>query len=258
MRLGTTGAVLASWLVVAPRRSGPSVGCNRGAAAPNTHTRLRLFADSGGYCQDPTCHRALFEDTEDENIHLAEMAHIFAASDTGPRACGDMTEEERGAYENLILLCSNCHTRIDKAPNAYPDSRILTWKREHKERIANLFGATEYRSRELAYAAIEPLLHENRTIFELYGPETDERYNPEGEMPVHWKRKILSRILPNNRRLLSMIDANKRHLQGKERALVERFRQHVNDFEAKHLGPPDAPSGLRFPVDMHELFKVST
>lgn len=234
------------------------MGCSRGAAAPSAHTRLRLFADSAGYCQDPSCHRPLFEDAGDENIHVAEMAHIFAASHTGPRARPDMTEEERGAYENLILLCSNCHTRIDKVPNAYADSKIFAWKHGHKERIANLFGVTEYTSRELAYAAIEPILLENQTIFEVYGPETDEQYNPESEMPAHWKRKIITRILPNNRRLLTIIDANRRYLETEERVLVERFRQHVNDFEAKHLGPPNTPSGLRFPPEMRELFKVAS
>lgn len=101
------------------------MGCDRGKASPDTNTQRRLFAASGGYCQNPGCNRALFVETDTTKISVAEMAHIFAAQDDGPRANPELTEEERGAFANLILLCANCHTVIDKAPEAFPDSAIL-------------------------------------------------------------------------------------------------------------------------------------
>jgi len=79
--------------------------CSRGEATPNAHTKLRLFADSAGYCQNPACNRPLFIDAGDKNIHIAEMAHVFAAADDGPRANPILTNAERGRFENLILLC---------------------------------------------------------------------------------------------------------------------------------------------------------
>jgi hypothetical protein len=88
----------------------------------------------------------------------------------------------------------------------------------------------------------------------MYGPETDERFNLESTLPKQWVRKIQKAILPNNRRILSIVEANRRYLTGDEIALFELYRQHVDDFEAKHLGLSDV-SGTRFPRDFAEVFK---
>ncbi len=233
------------------------MSCPRGKANPNDHTKLRLFAASAGYCQSPTCHRSLFLDTKSRNIHIAEMAHVFAASDTGPRANIELTEEERGEYENLILLCAACHTIIDKAPLDYPDNLVLEWKHRHVERIATLFGAVEYASREAARAAIEPPLAENWMIFREYGPDNEYRFDPESELAEVWQRKVCSHILPNNRKLLAILVANRRHLWEHELATLEVFRQHIDDMEARHLADGIATVGRRFPVGMSILLTES-
>lgn len=230
------------------------MACSRGLAAPTAHTKLRLFADSGGFCQNPTCPLALFEEVEEEEFHLAEMAHIVAASDDGPRGDAPLTVEERGDYDNLILLCPTCHTRIDKAPKAFPPSVVLAWKREHKRRIADLFGFREYATRAAARRAVEPLLAENRTIHREYGPlNEDSRSNPESDLPAQWKRKILAKVIPNNRRVLQTIEANRAHLTPAEIETFELFKQHVDDFEARHLGEPGLCGGKLFPTEMEHV-----
>ena len=75
--------------------------CSRGKANPKQNTRIRLFADSGGYCQNPGCAHELFLDLDSGPIHVAEMAHIFAANDDGPRGNVVLSEAERGTYETL-------------------------------------------------------------------------------------------------------------------------------------------------------------
>ena len=228
------------------------MSCPRGKASPNKHTKLRLFADSAGYCQNPNCLEKLFIDTGDNNIHIAEMAHVFSASNDGPRAKKEMTKEERGDYANLILLCANCHTKIDKSEKDYPDSLIFRWKQNHIEKISRLFGAVECNSREEVRNLIDPILIENNAIFETYGPMGDERFNPESDMPEQWIRKIRSIILPNNRKLLTVLDANRKLLNHSERKTLEIFRQHVDDFEAKHLGESDL-NGIMFPKEMENI-----
>ena len=99
---------------------------------------------------------------------------------------------------------------------------------------------------------------ENRTIFETYGPLGDDRFNPESEVAVVWRRKVLARILPNNRKLLMIIDANRRHLTPAEEAVLERFRQHVDDLEDRHVGGGTAAEGTRFPAGMNELLGGDT
>jgi hypothetical protein len=61
------------------------MACNRGRATPNAATKLKLFTDSAGFCQNPECNTPLFPDGLEGYPHLAEMAHIFAAIDGGPR-----------------------------------------------------------------------------------------------------------------------------------------------------------------------------
>lgn len=226
--------------------------CNRGQANPNRTTTLRLFADSGGYCQRPDCSNPLFVEVGKKSIHIAEMAHIIAASPKGPRAA-TMHVADKGSYDNLILLCAICHTIIDKSPMDFPDNTIREWKRKHLERIKSLFGAVEYPDRASARKAIEPTLLENHSVFEQYGPNNDYRHDPESESAKVWQRKMQVIILPNNRKVLAILDANRRLLSESESKTLEAFRQHVDDLEAKHIGEGGCDVASRFPLGMNEI-----
>jgi len=229
------------------------MSCSRGQANPDRHTTLRLFADSGGYCQRPECTNRLFVDTGTKNVHVAEMAHIIAASGGGPRADATVTQVDKGSYDNLILLCANCHTTIDKAPADFPDNMIREWKRKHVERINSLFGAAEYPDRASARKAIEPALTENRAVFDQYGPNNAYSEDPESELAKVWQRKMRAIILPNNRKVLAILDANRRHLSGAEAKTLEAFRQHIDDLEAKHIGEGNGDVASRFPTGMSDI-----
>jgi hypothetical protein len=229
------------------------MSCSRGEAAPSGATKLRLFADSGGYCQNPHCLEPLFFETEKNDIHIAEMAHVIAAADSGPRGDPKTPLEDRGSYENLILLCANCHTKIDKAPDAFPDFVIFEWKKSHRERIAAAFGAREYDDRNTARSAIEPLLEQNKAIFDRYGPNESNSLDPESETARTWYLKVISSLLPNNRRILMILDANRKFLSKEEKEVLEEFRQHVDDFEARHLGATGVGGGIRFPPQISNI-----
>jgi hypothetical protein len=178
------------------------------------------------------------------------MAHIIAASGKGPRADAAARPADRGSYDNLILLCANCHTTIDKAPLDFPDNMIREWKRKHIERITSLFGAVEYPDRASAREAIEPALTENRAVFDAYGPSNDYHHDPESEIAKVWQRKMRAIILPNNRKVLTILDANRRHLNESEAKTLEAFRQHIDDLEAKHIGEGNGDVASRFPLAM--------
>lgn len=230
------------------------MACARGAASPDTNTQRRLFAASGGYCQNPNCVRELFIDADGQAVNVAEMAHVFAANDDGPRAKPELTKEERGAFENLILLCAICHTMIDKAPDAFPDTRILEWKREHAKKLAAVFGITKLPDRAAAREAIAPLLATNHAIFSQYGPHIEAARDPESGAAETWRRKMLTGILPNNNRVLAQLDANRHLLSGEELKTVEAFRQHVDDLEAVHIGGANEDAS-RFPVGMQTILE---
>jgi len=182
------------------------------------------------------------------------MAHIIAASDAGPRADALVRPVDRGAYENIILLCPTCHAIVDKAPQDYPDDLLRRWKANHRDKVRAAFGVVECAERPLARAAIEPVLEENKAIFDMYGPIGDHHLDPESEVAEVWRRKVIGRILPNNRRLLAMADANRQLLTPCERQVLERFWQHVDDLEARHIGGGRPMLGSQFPAAMAGLF----
>ncbi|MGE1081318.1 hypothetical protein ACQJ0O_03615 [Pseudomonas shirazensis] len=230
------------------------MACSRGAASPDAHTQKRLFASSGNYCQNPACANELFIDAAGKSIHIAEMAHVFAANNNGPRARPELSKAERGSFENLVVLCANCHTMVDKAPKAYPDDMMLRWKREHASKLQQLFGAVAFTDRASARAVIEPILIENHTIFKKYGPHIEDAANPESGAAERWKRKMLTRIIPNSRRVLSILDTNRSLLNVEERFVLEEFRQHIDDLESFHI-EGQMEDASRFPADMAKILE---
>lgn len=230
------------------------MACSRGAASPDAHTQRRLFAASAGYCQNPGCPNPIFMDAAGEPVLIAEMAHVFAANDTGPRAAPNLSKEDRGAFENLIMLCANCHSMVDKAPGAYPVESMLRWKREHADKLLGLFGAVKFASREEAREVVEPLLSENHAIFQQYGPHIPDAINPESGAAERWKRKMLIRILPNSRRILAVLDTNRHLLKSEEKSCLEQFRQHVDDLEAFHI-EDRRDDATRFPECFAEILE---
>jgi hypothetical protein len=228
------------------------LGCSRGKANPSAETRIRLFADSAGYCQNPGCTRQLFVQTgKGDAVHFAEMAHIFAASNDGPRSNADLNENERGAYENLILLCAICHTVIDKAPDDHPDTLIRQWKRDRADHLAALFGAAHLPSRAEVRKAIEPLMAANKVTLDAYGPATDAQFDPESDAPEVWRRKMLGVIIPNNKRIAAFLDKNRDHMVADEPKTFEEFRQHNDDLIARHL--EGVPGGRVYPRAMNQM-----
>lgn len=230
------------------------MACPRGAAAPDAHTQKRLFAASAGYCQNPSCSNPLFSDERGKSIHIAEMAHVYAASDNGPRGDSAMTEEARGSFENLIVLCANCHTRVDKAPEAFPDTMMHEWKLQHARKLEHVFGIVRLENRAEVRKLIEPLLTENHTIFNQYGPHVEAAWNPESGIAEQWERKVLSRVIPNNQKILAILDANRHLATPFERTALELFRQHVDDLQVFHI-QRIRQDGTRFPEGFAEIME---
>ncbi len=66
----------------------------------------------------------------DATVLLAEIAHIEASSDGGPRSNAGLSDADRDAYENLLLLCPTHHTLVDKQSNSYTVADLRDWKKE--------------------------------------------------------------------------------------------------------------------------------
>jgi hypothetical protein len=82
----------------------------------------------------PECRVALFAEATDYDpiVVIGEIAHVAAAADRGPRSIPVLRVSERNEYENLILLCQNCHARIDGQTGAYTIDRLKDIKQAHE------------------------------------------------------------------------------------------------------------------------------
>lgn len=100
---------------------------------PSTVRRLDIL--SGNICAEPTCENKLI--ARDGESIVSKICHIEAASDKGPRFNKDMSDDERRHFDNLILLCDECHTIIDNKNNEdkYPVALLQAWKKEHENKL---------------------------------------------------------------------------------------------------------------------------
>ncbi|WP_330359274.1 HNH endonuclease [Mycobacteroides franklinii] len=232
------------------------MACSRGAAEPSDPTRRRLWADSAGFCGNPDClTRLVVEDPDGQDVHFAEAAHIIAASETGPRGESAASAEERGAWNNLLLLCANCHTLVDKSAAAYPVDLLLEWKRSRIEKTEQALGIASFATREEARTSIQGLLVQNRVIHEDFGPDNDYSINPEAEEAAVWRRSVIETVIPNHRRILRVADGNRDLLLENEIRTIERYRSHVGDLEARHVHNRRGLVSRRYPTEMDNLFE---
>lgn len=63
---------------------------------------------------------------------IGEQAHIIATETDGPRGQNPLTKEERDSYHNIILLCPNHHTEIDKNECDWPPEKLHLTKSQHE------------------------------------------------------------------------------------------------------------------------------
>lgn len=108
-------------------------------------------------------------------------------------------------------------------------------------------------TRQSLKASIEPYFIENKEIFDVYGPMTVERFNPESEFPAIWRRKVQDYILPNNKKIVALIERDMHLLEAWELEVFMRYKQHINDFSAKHTGGTNLASGLAFPSEIRKI-----
>ena len=67
----------------------------------------------------------------------ARICHIRGLNPTSARHDPLMTDRERNAYENLIVLCPNCHDMVDELqPDRFTSEMLLDMKRRAEEHAA--------------------------------------------------------------------------------------------------------------------------
>ena len=104
-------------------------------------TQILLFTRAGGRCEFDGCNEYLLEHHVTlSEANFAEMAHIVAFREGGPRGQEGGRQGDINAVANLMLLCPKCHKEIDTRANEFPRAVLEQYKAAHEDRILHVTG----------------------------------------------------------------------------------------------------------------------
>ncbi|NGX63650.1 MAG: hypothetical protein KR126chlam6_01063 [Candidatus Anoxychlamydiales bacterium] len=111
----------------------------------------KLFQEAGWRCAVPTC--------PEGNVSLLQMAHIIPVEKDG-----------KDEFDNMIVLCSNCHIRFDKDTEKTMDRKSMRQLKRNLSIINGRYSHFEFRVLEYFF--------KNKSIneIELYGRDLDVMY----------------------------------------------------------------------------------
>jgi pimeloyl-ACP methyl ester carboxylesterase len=105
--------------------------------------------------------------------------------------------------------------------------------------------------RERINKALTEIHQENERIFKQYGPlSVKAQHYPISELAYYWKEKCKTDIIPNNRKILSILEENKQLIPMEKLNILEEYKNHLEVFEINHTtdhvisDPPTFPSGI--------------
>ena len=104
---------------------------------------LELWVRAGGRCEFHGCNDYLLQDRlTTMRAKLADIAHIVARSEDGPRGRDPMPLAQRDNIENLFLACTKHHRTIDNKTlvKKYPKGVLVQYKQAHEERVRYVTG----------------------------------------------------------------------------------------------------------------------
>lgn len=196
------------------------------------YIQRRLFAESIGRCMNPACEKDLLL----ANGDIVEKAHIIPHCDTADNS-----------FENLILLCPNCHTNFDKN-SAFSEEEVKMWKRERQKQVSKIF-AQKFDTFEKLEEFVKPLLEENKTIYQNYYLKDKQKL---------WE-KFEEKLLINNQKLKCLLSKNRDLFQKhhdedySNLAIIDQLILHIDEFESTR-GNDEKIRSVLFPKEVNSIF----
>lgn len=92
----------------------------------------KLCMKNGRFCA--ICHTNLIikNDAMNPDTIIAEIAHIRGKQPGSPRYDNSMTQKERNSSDNLILLCPNCHKKVDYQEEVYTVEKLTIIREDYE------------------------------------------------------------------------------------------------------------------------------
>ncbi len=214
----------------------------------------KLWGRAAGHCSAPGCGVDCipFLDPKTPTV-IGEMAHVIPRSKDWIR--GDGANEGEDTYENRILLCPTCHTKVDKAPEGtYPRQLLLDWKAKHEAQVAAALKVPRFDTLPELAGAIEKLLQENYFIWKKWGPDSAlAEKNPFSSGARIWGLQKLSTVIPNNTRIVWLLRKHEKFIPTEHWKTCVEFVQHASAFEQNAYTRMDSEAVPRFPREFAAL-----
>src|SRR3989344_7768968 len=109
-------------------------------------TVITVWVRAGGRCEFKGWNEYLLIDSlTQEEANFSDRAHIIAVKKRWARGENPLPSEKINDIGNLMLLCKKHHMLIDdgRLREKYPISLLLTYKKEHEDRIFRLTAIQE-------------------------------------------------------------------------------------------------------------------
>lgn len=218
-----------------------------------------LWSGAAGRCSFANCNvRLSFGEAGEFAPYISgEMAHICGENPGSNRYDASLSSQQKNDYTNLILLCPNHHTLIDKTENEerFPVALLHEMKQAHEAEILQKLDAPE--TVEAVCREIAPLLADNHQAWRQFGPLSEiAQKNPHSDHAyAAWRSERLSTIVPNNRRIAGILE-NSRHLFAVgEQDVLSAFFTHVQSYERWVQDECSYEAVMRFPLEFAEIVK---
>ena len=220
-----------------------------------------LWSAAAGHCAFDGCNEKLcfHEAGEHAPFTIGEMAHICGDKPAANRHEPSQSAQQRDDYANLILLCPTHHSLVDEPENEalYPASVLTEMKARHEARISGLLEQPKIDTKQRLALAILPLVEENRQSWQQYGPLSElARREPHNEAAhAVWMSERLSVIVPNNRKILAMLEANAAFFASSEMGALMAMRLHLRSYERWVRDDIPYSAVRRFPAEFDALIR---
>lgn len=184
---------------------------------------------------NPDCQEELFKVEGD----IIEKAHIV-----------DLCDTMDNSFDNLIVLCPNCHTNFDKNA-AFSVEEVKTWKQNRQQELDRGF-TIKYATFQDLRNEVAPLLLENKTIYEKYYLNDNKKLWDSFECKILSNNRKLKKKLENNLGLIQTYSTK----DYSNLELVNVFLTHIDEFEMSRL-EKEKNRLVLFPSEINSMFGIS-
>lgn len=186
-----------------------------------------LWARTAGRCQFDGCNRLVLKSpVTQEPVNISEKAHIYSFSKIGSRGWGPFVTNKKQLNEitNLMLVCHDCHKKIDqdKDGTRYSAELLIKWKDEHEKRIEIVTGVDPTKkSHVILYGAnigdqtskLQPEAAKDALFPEWYPAEErpiqlSMSWEGKDSNPAYWKTETENLNTAFNRRIRPLLEGN--------------------------------------------------